>query len=78
VGGLFAAAHQVQPDARAHVLHAIHELIGVARALLDAADAVVSHQQRRAPEPGARSEQRDRRRPERLAPNPRLRSIRID
>lgn len=48
VGSVFAAATDAQPDARAHLLNAIHELIGVARAVLDAADAVVE-QQRRGP-----------------------------
>jgi hypothetical protein len=93
VGGFFAAAHKIQPDARSHLLHAVHELIGVARALLDAADSVVAHQQRRAPEPdapapdgprAARGERAERgegaaqSRARRPVTNPRLRSIRID
>ena len=49
VGAAFASAAEAQPDARAHLLNAIHELIGVARAVLDAADSVVDQQRRTGP-----------------------------
>lgn len=41
IGGLFLTLHGARPDATEHLLNAVHELIGVARAFLDAADEVV-------------------------------------
>lgn len=41
IGGLFLTLQGARPDATEHLLNAVHELIGVARAFLDAADEVV-------------------------------------
>lgn len=41
IGGLFLTIQGARPDATEHLLNAVHELIGVARAFLDAADEIV-------------------------------------
>ena len=49
VGAVFAGLAAVQPEAREHLLNAASELVQAARALLDAADAVIEQQRRAAP-----------------------------
>jgi hypothetical protein len=61
VGALLSGLAAVQPEAREHLLTAAHELVQAARALLDAADAVIEQQRRERP----------------AAPAPRIRRIDI-
>jgi hypothetical protein len=49
VGALLGGLAGVQPEAREHLLTAAHELVQAARALLDAADAVIEQQRHARP-----------------------------
>ncbi len=44
VGSFFLGVQSAQPDAMEHVLNAAHELLGVARAAIDAAETAIDHQ----------------------------------
>lgn len=41
IGGLFLTLHEAAPDATEHLLTAAHEMLQVARAVLDAAEEIV-------------------------------------